>query len=174
MTTHALEIEGTKVGSAEFRAWEDSQPEDELRTTGRKPLIRYSLCAGEGFISAKLAGGTGFLDDDLSHLWQALLNMGDHDRSASKGMMSCRGLYAFKHVGTDSDEKQRVCQAMPGCAPAHRLLDFSTDWRRVPGAVVEIRKQEVIESSPRTSGDDVVTVHEDQLPAGVELIAMGQ
>ncbi len=167
------EIRGANVGSAQFKEWEDSQPEDELRTMGRKALIPYGLYACKGFISAHLAGGTGFSDDDLSHLWEALVNMWDHDRSASKGMMSCRGLYVFKHVGTDSDEKQRVRQAMLGCAPAHRLLDFSTDRRAVPGAIVEIGKRDDIESSPRSFGDYVVTVREDRLPAGVELIAMG-
>jgi len=167
------EIRGANVGSAQFKEWEDSQPEDELRTMGRKALIPYGLYACKGFISAHLASGTAFSDDDLSHLWDALLNMWDHDRSASKGMMSCRGLYVFKHVGTDSDEKQRVRQAMLGCAPAHRLLDFSTDRRAVPGAIVDIRKRDDIESSPRSFGDYVVTVREDRLPAGVELIAMG-
>ncbi len=153
--------------------WEAAQAEDSLRTMGRKALIPYGLYACKGFISAHLAGGTGFSDDDLSHLWDALLNMWDHDRSASKGVMSCRGLYVFKHVGTDSDEKQRVRQAMLGCAPAHRLLDFATDRRAAPGSIVEIRKRANLESSPRSFGDYVVTVHEDRLPAGVEFIAMG-
>jgi CRISPR-associated protein Csd2 len=97
--------------------------------------------------------------------------MWDHDRSASKGMMSCRGLYVFKHIGTDSDPAQRVRQAKLGCAPAHRLLDFTTDCREVDNAIVEIKKREGIVSSPRAFSDYKVTVHSDRLPNGVELLA---
>jgi len=163
------EIKGANVGSAEFKAWEDTRPEDELRTMGRKSLIPYGLYACKGFISAHLAKGTGFSDDDLKHLWEALINMWDHDRSASKGIMTCRGLYVFKHVGTDSDAEQRVRQAMLGCAPAHRLLDFSTPARKADGAVVEIAHRPDLTGSPRVFSDYSVTVHNDRLPPGVEL-----
>lgn len=141
--------------------WEKNAPEDSLRTMGRKALIPYGLYVAKGFISANLAKGTGFSDDDLKNLWDALLNMYDHDRSASKGMMSCRGLYVFKHVGTDSDANQRVKQAMLGCAPAHKLLDR--------GAIIEINKQAV--GSARSFSDYEVVIHRDRLPAGVELVA---
>jgi CRISPR-associated protein Csd2 len=164
------EIKGANVGSAEFIAWENKQPEDELRTMGRKSLIPYGLYTTKGFISAHLAQGTGFSDADLEKFWAALVNMWDHDRSASKGMMSCRGLYVFQHLGTDSDEQQRVRQAMLGCAPAHRLLDFGSDGRDLPNAVVEIKKRNGLASSPRSFTDYIVTVHKDRLPKGVELI----
>ena len=154
------EIKGANVGSAEFEKWENEQEEDKLRTMGRKALIPYGLYVAKGFISANLAKGTGFSDADLENLWEALLNMYDHDRSASKGMMSCRGLYVFKHVGTDSDPNQRVKQAMLGCAPAHKLLD--------QGAIVEIKK--MAENSPRRFSDYEVRVHRDRLPSGVELL----
>ena len=74
--------------------------------------------------------------------------------------MSCRGLYVFKHVGTDSDQNQRVKQAMLGCAPAHKLLD--------KGAVIDIVRKST--SSPRSFADYEVIVHRDRLPAGVELL----
>ncbi|MHB1513505.1 MAG: type I-C CRISPR-associated protein Cas7/Csd2 [Acidiferrobacter sp.] len=154
---------------ADYEKWESEQEEDKLRTMGRKALIPYGLYACKGFVSAHLAQGTGFSDDDLNHLWEALKGMWDHDRSASKGMMSCRGLYVFKHVGTDSDQSQRVRQAMLGCAPAQRLLDFSTHKRSMQNSVVEINK--TIETSPRSFSDYAVTVHKDRLPAGVDLIA---
>jgi len=150
--------------------WEAAQSEDSLRTMGRKALIPYGLYACKGFVSAHLAKGTGFSDDDLNHLWEALTTMWDHDRSASKGMMSCRGLYVFKHVGTDSDQAQRVRQAMLGCAPAHRLLDFSTHKRDVSNTIVEVKK--TIDGSPRAFSDYSVTIHKDRLPAGVELIEL--
>lgn len=166
------DIKGAKVGSAEFKVWEDSQPEDELRTMGRKALIPYGLYVTKGFISAHLAQGTGFSDDDLAHFWDALLNMWDHDRSASKGMISCRGLFVFKHVGTDSDANQRVRQAMLGCAPAHRLLDFSTATRQVSNAIIEIGHREGFAGSPRAFSDYAVHVCKERLPAGVELIIL--
>jgi CRISPR-associated protein Csd2 len=155
---------------ADYEKWENEQEEDTLRTMGRKALIPYGLYVAKGFVSAHLARGTGFSDDDLTHLWDALLTMWDHDRSASKGVMSCRGLYVFKHVGTDTDPIQRVRQAMLGCAPAHRLLDFSTDRREIPDAIVNIRKRPGLNGSPRSFADYSVNVYEDRLPAGVELI----
>jgi CRISPR-associated protein Csd2 len=145
----------------DYKKWEDEQPEEKLRTMGRKNFIPYGLYAAKGFISANLARDTGFSEDDLELFWEALLNMYDHDRSASKGMMSCRGLYIFKHTGTDSDLEQRKKQAMLGCAPAHKLLDL--------GAIIDIKKKEKIES-PRKFADYQLTIHEDRLPAGVELI----
>lgn len=146
--------------AADYEKWENEQEEDKLRTMGRKALIPYGLYVAKGFISANLAKGTGFSDDDLKSLWEALLSMYDHDRSASKGMMSCRGLYVFKHVGTDSDPSQRVKQAMLGCAPAHKLLD--------KGAIIDIARKSA--TSPRSFSDYEVVVHRDRLPAGVELL----
>ncbi|MEO8008468.1 MAG: type I CRISPR-associated protein Cas7, partial [Betaproteobacteria bacterium] len=158
---------------ADYEEWEGKQEEDKLRTMGRKSLIPYGLYVAKGFVSANLAQGTKFSDDDLSHLWDALKGMWDHDRSASKGVMSCRGLYVFKHVGTDSDSTQRVRQAMLGCAPAQRLLDFSTPDRKIENAIVEIQKRPDVASSPRSFADYTVTVHKDRLPKGVELIESG-
>jgi len=146
---------------ADYEKWEADQPEEQLRTMGRKNFIPYGLYAAKGFISANLAQDTGFSEDDLALFWEALLNMYDHDRSASKGMMSCRGLYIFKHTGTDSDLEQRKKQAMLGCAPAHKLLDL--------GSIIDIKKKESIDA-PRKFADYELTVYEERLPAGVELI----
>ncbi|MBX9895409.1 MAG: type I-C CRISPR-associated protein Cas7/Csd2 [Nitrosomonas sp.] len=167
---HGVE-EKEGMGSEQLMELENQAPEDTLRTMGRKALIPYGLYAMKGFVSANLAEGTGFSDDDLAHLWDALRNMWDHDRSASKGMMSCRGLYVFKHVGTDSDASQRVRQAKLGCAPAHRLLDFSTDLRPLDNAIIEITKREGLTTSPRAFSDYSVLIHKDRLPAGVELLS---
>lgn len=164
----AEKVPGAK-SAADYTKWENEQEEDKLRTMGRKSLIPYGLYVVKGFVSANLAEGTGFSDDDLTHLWQALKGMWDHDRSASKGMMSCRGLYVFKHVGTDSDAAQRVRQAKLGCAPAHRLLDYSTDQRPIDNAIIDIRKRDGLTGSPRSFADYAVTVHRDRLPNGVEL-----
>lgn len=156
-----------KAGGAktaeEFARWEAEQPEDQLRTMGRKALIPYGLYAAKGFISANLAQHTGFSQEDLDLFWSALLNMYDHDRSASKGFMSARALYVFKHVGTDSDQTQRQRQAMLGCAPAHKLIEL--------GSVVTIQRKNP-EAPVRHFSDYSVTIDRSRLPAGVELIEM--
>lgn len=165
----AEDVKGAK-NSADMQKWEDEQEEGKLRTMGRKQLIPYGLYALKGFVSANLAEGTGFTEDDLALLWQALTNMYDHDRSASKGVMTCRGLYVFRHVGTDSNEEQRKQQAKLGCAPAHRLLDFSTHRREVPESIIDIRRKEGFPGSPRSFSDYVVTLQVERLPRGVELV----
>lgn len=67
------------------------------RTMGRKFTIPYGLYVAHGFVSAHLANQTGFGEEDLELLWQALENMFEHDRSAARGEMATRGLYVFKH-----------------------------------------------------------------------------
>jgi CRISPR-associated protein Csd2 len=147
--------------SEEIARWEADQPEDQLRTMGRKALIPYGLYVGRGFISAHLAQQTGFSDDDLALLWEALLNMYEHDRSASKGLMTVqRPLYVFRHDGTDSDAEQRRREAMLGCAPAHELFDL-----------IEVKKRAGVEA-PRSFGDYEVTVHHDRMPRGVTLLEL--
>jgi CRISPR-associated protein Csd2 len=145
--------------SADIARWEAEQPEDQLRTMGRKALIPYGLFVGRGFISAHLARDTGFSEEDLALLWEAILNMYEHDRSASKGLMTVhRPLYVFKHEGTDSDPEQRSRQAMLGCAPAHDLF-----------GLIEVKREDGVEA-PRRFEDYRVTVHRDRLPAGVKLL----
>ncbi|QXP88539.1 type I-C CRISPR-associated protein Cas7/Csd2 [Methylococcus capsulatus] len=94
------------------------------RTMGRKHTVPYGLYRAHGFVSAHLAQQTGFSEKDLELLWQALSQMFDHDHSAARGEMATRGLYVFKHVGTDTDPNQCKQQAMLGCAPAHKLFDL--------------------------------------------------
>jgi CRISPR-associated protein Csd2 len=81
------------------------------RTMARKFTVPYGLYRAHGFISAALANQTGFSEEDLGLLWEALENMFEHDRSAARGMMSTRGLYIFEH-----DSKM-------GNAPAHELFE---------------------------------------------------
>ena len=137
-----------------------------LKASGRKALIPYGLYIAKGFVSANLAQGTLFSHDDLIHLWEALANMWDHDRSASKGMMSHRGLYVFKHVGTDSNVEQCKRQAMLGCAPAQALLDL--------GRVIDVKRNESAMKaekigSPRKFAHYAITTNTANLPRGVEL-----
>ena len=128
-----------KVGNntvEEYAAYEKEKPEDELRTMGRKQLIPFGLYEVRGFISANLAAETGFDDRDLNALFEAIMNMYEHDRTASKGEIEVVSpLIIFQHVGTDSDVKQRIRQAKLGCAPAHKLFELSICLSRVPAGV---------------------------------------
>ena len=67
------------------------------RTMGRKFTVPYGLYRAHGFVSAPLADQTGFSQEDLDLLWEALVNMFENDRSAARGMMATRGLYVFEH-----------------------------------------------------------------------------
>jgi CRISPR-associated protein Csd2 len=155
----ADEQKGKLRSSEDYARWEAEQPEESLRTMGRKALIPYGLFVGRGFVSAHLAQATGFSGDDLALLWEALLGMYEHDRSASKGVMTVqRPLYVFRHAGTDGDPEQRRRQAMLGCAPAHELFDL-----------IEVRRRDGVEA-PRRFADYQVAVHRERLPAGVELL----
>ena len=110
---------------------------------GRKHIIPYALYRAEGFVSANLARKTtGFSDEDLQLLWQAILNMFENDHSAARGKMAVRELIVFKH---DSEL---------GNAPAYKLFD----------AVQVQRNAGVI--APRSYQDYCVTVA-DKLPEGV-------
>ena len=150
-----------KVGNntvEEYEEYEKNKPEDELRTMGRKQLIPFGLYEVRGFVSANLAAETGFDDRDLNALFEAILNMYEHDRSASKGEMEVVSpLIDFKHVGTDTDAAQRVRQAKLGCAPAHKLFDL----------VRVARKPEI--EAPRHYRDYEATVALSQVPVGVSV-----
>lgn len=137
---------------------EQTTDEDQLRTMGRKQFIPYGIYEARGFISANLAAQTGFSENDLKILFESILNMYEHDRSASKGLMSVISpLIIFKHVGTDSDEKQRIKQSRLGCAPAHKLF----------GAVKIAKKPDV--EIPRNYTDYDCTVNISSVPNGVEI-----
>ena len=132
--------------------------EDELRTMGRKQLIPFGLYEVRGFISANLAAETGFDDNDLKALFEAILNMYEHDHSASKGEMSVVSpLIIFKHTGTDTDNVQRARQAKLGCAPAHKLFEL-----------VHVQKKADVEV-PRSYRDYDAAVDIGHVPAGVEI-----
>jgi CRISPR-associated protein Csd2 len=125
---------------------EAEKQQGDNRTMGRKHTVPYGVYVAHGFVSSFLAKQTGFGDDDLELLWQALEHMFEHDRSAARGEMSTRGLYVFKH---DSEL---------GNAHAHALFDSIAISRK---AGVEV---------PRSFGDYEVSIDEAGLPAGVTLI----
>lgn len=85
---------------------------EKERTMGRKSIVPYGLYRMEGFVSAPLANQTNFGEEDLEVLWEALLNMFDHDRSASRGKMATQKLIIFEH------------STSLGNAPAHKLFNL--------------------------------------------------
>lgn len=110
---------------------------------GRKYIVPYGLYRAEGYVSANLARKvTGFSEEDLQLLWQAILNMFENDHSAARGKMAVRELIVFKH---DSEL---------GNAPAYKLFD-AVHVDHAAGVTV-----------PRKYSNYVVTV-DQQLPAGV-------
>ena len=144
--------------SADYEAAEQKDALESLRTMGRKQFISYGLYEARGFISANLAAETGFDDSDLKALFEAILNMYEHDRSASKGEMSVISpLIIFKHIGTDSDEKQRERQAKLGCSAAHKLFEL-----------VNIVKKKEIEIA-RDYRDYDIEITMSGVPNGVEV-----
>ena len=125
---------------------EAEKQQGDNRTMGRKHTVPYGVYVAHGFVSSFLAKQTGFGEDDLELLWQALEQMFEHDRSAARGEMATRGLYVFKH---DSE---------PGNAPAHALFDRISIKRK---ADVDV---------PRSFSDYEVTIDDTALPSGVTLI----
>ena len=52
---------------------------------GRKSVVPYGLYRVEGYVSANLARKvTGFSEEDLELLWEAIINMFEHDHSAAR------------------------------------------------------------------------------------------
>lgn len=154
---NAVEVKDAKT-AADYESWEADQAEDTLRTMGRKQLIPYGLYEAHGFISANLAQETGFDETDLRALFEAILNMYEHDRSASKGEMSViTPLVIFRHTGTDSDLEQRKRQARLGCASAHRLFEL-----------VQVEKKPEV-AFARSWRDYQATIRLDARPAGVDI-----
>lgn len=125
---------------------EDAEKE---RTMGRKMIVPYALYRVEGYVSAKLANdptkGTGFGEDDLALLWDALVNMFEHDHSAARGKMCSRKLVIFKH------------ESELGNAPSHKLFE-TVCVQKINGDL-----------PPRSYADYLVLVASDSVPAGVTL-----
>lgn len=116
------------------------------RTMGRKNTVPYGLYVAYGFVSPAFAAQTGFSEEDLNLLWEALCNMFEHDHSAARGMMATQKLYIFKH------------DSALGNAPSAKLFDL-----------ISISKKNEVQVA-RKFADYNVTVAREKLPAGVTLI----
>lgn len=125
----------------------ESDAEGKNTEMGRKYIVPYGLYRVEGYVSANLARKvTGFSEEDLELLWQAIINMFELDHSAARGNMSVRKLIIFKH------------ESELGNAPAFQLFEK-----------VKVKRKD--ESKPARRYEDYeVLVEEQNLPDGVTCI----
>ncbi|MGI5213412.1 type I-C CRISPR-associated protein Cas7/Csd2 [Plantactinospora sp. CA-290183] len=117
----------------------------ERTELGSKWSVPYGLYRANVFFSAPRAAKTRVTSEDLATLWQALAVMFDHDRAATRGMMSTCGLWVFTHR-----DAYGVAQA--------RELD-----RRIGLALKDRDKP------PRSMDDYALTIDDTELPDGIEL-----
>ena len=127
----------------------EKDAEDKKTEMGRKSIVPYGLYRAEGYVSANLARKvTGFTEEDLDLLWEAIINMFEHDHSAARGKMAVRELIVFKHSKELGD------------CPAYKLFD----------AVDVFRKADIV--YPRNYRDYEVQIHGEQIPDSVEVKRM--
>ena len=123
--------------------------ENKSTEMGRKYIVPYALYRVDGYISANLARKvTGFSEDDLALLWQAIINMFEYDHSAARGNMAVRELIVFKHA------------TELGNAPAYKLFD-----------TVSVKRKEGVIAA-RSYNDYEVEVAENKLPEGANCTRM--
>jgi len=124
---------------------------EKERTMGRKYTVPYALYRAHGFINPFLTEqpkGTGFSENDLELLWEALLNAFQFDQSAARpaGSMAARKLIIFEH------------DSALGNAPSHELFE----------RVVVKRRDD---SKPgRDYADYRVEIDDGNLPDGVKIV----
>ena len=127
----------------------EKDAENKQTEMGRKSIVPYGLYRAEGYVSANLARKvTGFTEEDLELLWEAIINMFEHDHPAARGKMAVRELIVFKHSKELGD------------CPAYKLFD-----------AVEVKKNEGVEA-PRRYQDYTVEIHQEQIPDSVEMKRM--
>ena len=118
------------------------------RTMGRESTIPYGLYKAYGFISAPLANQTGFSEEDLDLLWESLVYMFEHDRSAARGLMGTRKLIIFEH------------SSIMGDTQVQKLFDSVSISR-------------VSEDKPaRDFNDYKVVINREAIPQGIRIIEM--
>lgn len=135
----------TREEDARVAVSESGETSGKQTEMGRKALVPYGLYRAHGFFNPHFAKQTGVSAEDLGLFWQALQMMWDSDRSASRGMMACRGLYIFTHESSLGD------------APAHTLLER-----------VRVTRNDGV-AAPRSFRDYTVQVAREGMPEQVSL-----
>lgn len=139
-------IVGQEVTITRVAITTEKDAENKSTEMGRKTIVPYGLYRAEGYVSANLARKvTGFSEEDLELLWEAIANMFENDHSAARGKMAVRELIVFKHSKELGD------------CPAYKLFD-----------AVEVKRNEDVMYARKYS-DYTVTIHEDQIPDTVEV-----
>ena len=139
-----LDISITRVAVTKPGEGRESDEESSFGTMGRKAFVPYGLYRAHGFYVPSYAEDTGFDAHDLALFWEALVNMWDLDRSASRGLTACQQVFVFSH------------DSPLGSAPAHKLFQR-----------IDVKRKDN-ERAPRTFSDYEVVVS-DGLPSSVEL-----
>lgn len=125
----------------------EKDAENKSTEMGRKHIVPYALYKTEGYVSANLAKKvTGFSEEDLELLWEAIINMFEHDHSAARGKMAVRKLIVFKH------------NSELGNSPAHKLFEL-----------INITKNDS-ESPARKYSDYSVEIDMSKVPEGISVI----
>ena len=115
---------------------------------GRKHIVPYGLYKTEGYISANIANSlTQFNEDDVELLWEAIINMFEHDHAAARGKMAVRKLFVFKHndaLGNAPSHKlfEAISVRKNTDAPARSYEDYDVvlDMAKIPNNVECIEK----------------------------------
>jgi CRISPR-associated protein Csd2 len=131
------------VVTTEKEQQEQQEKRENASTFGRKATIPYALYRMHGFVSVIDARKTGFSEEDLELLWEALICAFEHDRAAARGEMNPRKLFVFKH------------ESYLGNARSGQLFDL-----------VKIQKSVDL---PRCWADYKIDFDKDALPKGVSL-----
>lgn len=127
------------------------------RTMGRKHIVPYGLYRAHIFVSAKLAEKTGFSQDDLDLLFEALTSMFEHDHSAARGEMASQKIIAFKHASA------------LGNVAAHALFDRVTVRRKIGDDLYDLDSPRLDNLPPARRFEDYdIELNLDGLPDGVE------
>jgi CRISPR-associated protein Csd2 len=160
-----LEISITRMAATNEREKADREKgtegdeRTENRTMGRKHVVPYGLYRAHLFVNAKLAERTGFGQEDLDLVFDALKSMFEHDRSAARGEMASRRVIAFKH------------SSALGNAPAHQLFDRVTVQRKFRSDLYALDDDGLDNAPPARRYEDYeVSVRRDGLPEGVEIV----
>lgn len=157
--TRMCYTDGESKSLEEYDKLDESMDENKKRTMGRKQYVPYGLYCIHGHISASLAEQTGFNENDLKILFEAILNMYENDNSSSKeGMSVVSPIIIFKHVGTCTNNEDQLNREIKlGCAPAYKLFNL-----------INISKKENIEY-PRDYKDYNVFINLKDIPRGIKI-----
>lgn len=138
-----IPLDSTITGPAQKAS--DVNKEDDTAnksTMGRKSTVPYGLYRAHGFFNPHYADDTGASSDDLALFWSALQMAWDHDRSATRGEMACRGLYVFSHTRRLGDAAAHrlldLVRVSPSEASAPRSFDDYTVSAPAPGSLKEV------------------------------------